>query len=68
MDLENERNVASQKLEERIRAEKIENPIYENLLILRYVDCLDFRQIARIMKYSERHIFRLHKHIIESIF
>ena len=59
-DLENEMYSASHILEDKIRAEKFDNPVYESLLILRYVDCLEYREIARIMNFSERHIYRLH--------
>lgn len=35
-------------------------PVIQTLLMLRYVECLSFRETARRMHYSLRHIFNIH--------
>ncbi|MBR3746219.1 MAG: hypothetical protein IKN27_04580 [Selenomonadaceae bacterium] len=40
---------------------EVNAPDLQTLLILRYVECLSFNEIARRMKYGLRHIFRLHE-------
>lgn len=39
---------------------EVDDPICQALLLLRYVECLPFKDVARRMKYSLRHMFRLH--------
>lgn len=46
-------------LEEQIISE-IGDSEHQALLILRYVECMSFKDIAKVMHYSEKHIYRLH--------
>ena len=40
--------------------ERVEEPAFQTLLVLRYVECLSFRETARRMHYCLRNIFQLH--------
>ena len=40
--------------------ERVEEPNFQTLLVLRYVECLSFRETARRMHYCLRNIFSLH--------
>lgn len=65
-DLQAQFSVMAEKLEKRIRLE-IDNVRAQTILILRYVDCMTFAEIAQAMSYSEKHIRRLHKNIIAGL-
>ena len=40
-------------------------PAVQTLLVLRYVECLSFKETARRMKYGLRHVFKLHEKIFK---
>lgn len=44
---------------------EVDDPNGQALLLLRYVECLPFRDVARRMKYSLRHMFRLHGELLK---
>ena len=44
---------------------EVNAPDLQTLLVLRYVECLSFEKIARQMKSSLRHIYRLHGKIFK---
>ena len=46
---------------------EVSAPSLQTLLILRYVACLPFKEIARRMNFTLRHVFRLHKKILNVI-
>lgn len=48
------------KLELEIAFEGLNDGILEGLMKYRYINCLDWAQIAIVMGYSERQIFNLH--------
>lgn len=41
------------------------DPSAQSLLLLRYVSCLPFREVARRMRYSLRHVFKLHDQLVK---
>lgn len=43
---------------------QVDEPNYQTLLVLRYVECLSFREIARRMHYTLRSVYRTHKKIL----
>ena len=45
---------------------KVDEPNYQTLLVLRYVECLSFREIARRMHFVLRNIFNLHDAALKS--
>ena len=51
---------AMTRLEEKI-SELVEERRARQILLFRYVDCMKFGDISRILNYSEKHIRRLHK-------
>lgn len=51
---------AMTELEEKINA-TVEDLRAREILILRYVYCLKFKDISQMLSYSEKHIRRLHK-------
>lgn len=65
-DLQAQFSVMAEKLEKRIRLE-IDNVRAQTILILRYVECMTFVEIAQVMSYSEKHIRRLHKNILKGL-
>lgn len=48
------------KLELEIAFEGLNDGILEGLMKYRYINCLDWAQIAIIMGYGERHLYKLH--------
>ena len=54
------------ELAEKILRE-VEDATYQTLLVLRYVECLSFKETARRMHFTLRHIFRLHDKILENV-
>lgn len=44
---------------------EFDDPTAQSLLLLRYVSCLSFREIARRMHYGLRHVFKLHDRLIK---
>ena len=42
-------------------------PTLQTLLILRYVECLSFKETARRMKSSLRHVYRLHENFLKNV-
>lgn len=48
------------KLELEIAFEGLNDGILEGLMKYRYINCLDWAQIAIVMGYSEQHLYRLH--------
>lgn len=45
---------------------KVDEPNHQTLLVLRYVECLSFREIARRMHFVLRNIFNLHDAALKS--
>ena len=45
--------------------EEIAEPIHQTLLLMRYVECLSYRECAKRMHFSERQIFRMHEKILK---
>ena len=48
------------KLELEIAFEGLNDGILEGLMKFRYINCLDWAQIAIVMGYGERHLYKLH--------
>lgn len=48
-------------------AQSLDNPISRKVLNYRYVEKLEWQEIADIMNYSERHIYRLHDNAIKKL-
>lgn len=48
------------KLELKIAFEGLNDGILEGLMKYRYINCLDWAQIAIVMGYSKQHLYRLH--------
>lgn len=46
---------------------EVPDELGQTLLLLRYVECLSWSQVAERMSYARRHCFRLHKKIITSL-
>lgn len=46
---------------------EVPDELGQTLLLLRYVECLSWTQVAERMSYARRHCFRLHKKIIMSL-
>ena len=46
---------------------QVDEPNYQTLLVLRYVECLSFKETARRMHYTLRQIFRLHTKIFKDV-
>ncbi|MBQ3442229.1 MAG: hypothetical protein IJG33_03175 [Selenomonadaceae bacterium] len=44
---------------------QVDEPTLQTLLILRYVECLSFKETARRMHFTLRHIFKLHEKILK---
>ena len=44
---------------------EFDDPTEQSLLLLRYVACLPFREIARRMQYGLRHVFKLHDQLVK---
>lgn len=44
---------------------EFDDPTAQSLLLLRYVSCLPFREIARRMRYGLRHVFKLHDRLVK---
>lgn len=51
-------------LANKIMAE-VDEPIRQTLLILRYIECLSFRETARRMRITLRHVFRVHEKFLK---
>ena len=45
---------------------EVVSPEVQTLLILRYVDCCPYKEIARRMRYALRHVFKLHERFLKS--
>ena len=45
--------------------EEITEPIHQTLLLMRYVECLSYRECAKRMNFSERQIFRVHQKLLK---
>lgn len=54
--------LAKSKLVDKILRE-VDEPTLQTLLVLRYVECLSFKEAARRMRITLRHLYRLHKKI-----
>ena len=46
---------------------QVSTPILQTLLVLRYVECLSFKETARRMKSSLRHVYRLHEKFFKHV-
>ena len=46
---------------------EVEEPTLQVLLVLRYVECLSFKDVARRMKSSLRHVYRLHEKFFKHV-
>ena len=44
---------------------ELDDPTAQSLLLLRYVSCLSFREIARRMQYGLRHVYKLHDRLVK---
>ena len=44
---------------------EVDEPSLQTLLVLRYVECLSFKETARRMRFTLRHVFRLHEKIFK---
>jgi len=72
LDLENEINQEIDELVDLKREivtiiKRIENPVYQTLLELRYLGFKSWEQIAVEMGYSLQHVFRLHDRSLKSV-
>jgi len=72
VDLENEINQDIDDLVDLKREivtiiKKIENPVYQTLLELRYLGFKSWEQIAVEMGYSLQHVFRMHKRALNKV-
>lgn len=72
VDLENEINQDIDELVDLKREivtiiKRIENPVYQTLLELRYLGFKSWEQIAVEMGYSLQHVFRLHERSLKSV-
>lgn len=47
--------------------QSLDNPISRKVLRYRYIEKLEWQEIADIMNYSERHIYRLHDNAIKKL-
>ena len=56
--------LAKSELADKILCE-VNEPILQTLLVLRYVECLSFKETARRMHFTLRHIFKLHEKILK---
>ena len=45
----------------------VNDPTLQTLLILRYVACLSFKETARSMHFTLRHVFRLHEKFLKDV-
>ncbi|MBQ6004794.1 MAG: hypothetical protein IJL14_00925 [Selenomonadaceae bacterium] len=46
---------------------EVDEPTLQALLMLRYVECLSFKETARRMKFTLRHLYRLHEKIFKNV-
>ncbi|MBR6888699.1 MAG: hypothetical protein IKN16_09680 [Selenomonadaceae bacterium] len=44
---------------------QVDEPALQTLLVLRYVECLSFKETARRMRITLRHLYRLHKKFLK---
>lgn len=58
--LQVELDAATTALSEEIKS-RVTNSAQQTILILRYVDCLSFQEVARRSRYSESNCYRLHR-------
>ena len=56
--------VVKSQLTDKILRE-VEDTTYQTLLVLRYVECLSFKETARRMHFSLRYVFKLHDKILK---
>lgn len=47
--------------------QSLDNPILRKVMMYRYVEKLEWQEIAGVMNYSERHIYRLHDKAIKKL-
>lgn len=45
----------------------LEDPVEVRIMELRYLDCYGWTLIARLISYTERHVYRIHNKVIENI-
>lgn len=64
-DLKAKRDKAIVEVREIIN--KLEDEIQRKLMELRYIDCMQWKEIASIMNYSERHTRRIHKKALKNL-
>ena len=58
--LQVELDAAASELSEEIKS-RVTNSAQRKILILRYVDCLSFKEVARRSRYSEGNCYHLHR-------
>ena len=46
---------------------EVEDTTLQTLLILRYVECLSFKETARRMHFTLRHLYRLHEKFLKDV-
>ncbi|MDE6182052.1 MAG: DUF1492 domain-containing protein [Eubacteriales bacterium] len=46
---------------------KLDDEVHRKLLELRYIDCMGWRDIAKIMGYSNKYIFDIHNKALKKI-
>lgn len=58
--------LARSELADKILRE-VDEPTLQTLLVLRYVECLSFKETARRMKITLRHLYRLHEKFFKNV-
>ena len=56
--------LAKSKLADKILCE-VDEPTLQTLLVLRYVECLSFKETARRMHFTLRYVFKLHTEFLK---
>lgn len=63
-NLRKEMTAAKSELVEKI-LRAVDEPAMQTLLALRYVECLSFKETARRLRFTLRHVFRLHEKFLK---
>lgn len=58
--------LAKSELVDKILRE-VDEPATQTLLVLRYVECLSFKETARRMRITLRHLYRLHEKFFKNV-
>lgn len=73
--IDKKRNQINEKIEELLRVKDeiqcaistVDDPIMELVLTYRYINCLDWNEVAKKMNYAESYIFKLHRKALERV-